>query len=455
MQYDTYKQPPGEFLDLMAYARGAEFANQANWNDVKNDISTRTSEDQLRRSQVEFDLKLPYAQLESEDRAGTAYAARSMADWQANLTNKMASMPREQQPQAYADAIGAQLRGIVPNSPGAAKQQEALRMFATRKAVELAESDNIAGAQAILAQLPGADTSRQMGEIMKWRNPAALTPENIQTAGGTVGPDGQITYAGVRMSPFEFAERMQAQAVNAMVNPMAGLQKVFERNQQVDFAGQVASLNNAQNNGVQFMVNPQTGQIMGIRMNPDGTVTSVPVNTAVGGGQPTPAPAVAGGNIPLPSGVAPSTAGAGRGTMDWRTDPRVVDPQAGAVPSSMAQPVVTTPPAPPMMLDGRTVNPAWQAWNAQYGQQPGQGQTLYDLLYASGTPGQVNTQYANTAAQWRGNPRVTQPAVDATWWASLTPQQQQQLLRGTIPMPAAPSNAVPGAPGNWLTNIPR
>jgi hypothetical protein len=319
------------------------------------------------------------------------------------------------------------------------------------------------------------------------------------------------------MSPFEFAERMQARAVNAMVNPLAGLQQIYDRNKQVDFAGRVASLNNAQNNGVQFMVNPQTGQIMGVRMNPDGTVTSVPVNTAAGGGQPTPAPVVAGGNIPLPSGVAPSTAGAGRGTMDWRTDPRVVDPQAGAVPSSMAQPVAAVPlvGATPQVFGSDFTDPEAALLAGQpMGQNPiqryftdAQGriqllQPAFDLSRALSnlmSNADINVGSVLSAASPMPSVNLTQPAVDATWWASLTPQQQQQLIASqqlvnpsapdmtiplpynrmpnyrplpsgvpapatvvqgqplpvTIPMPAAPSNVVPGAPNNWLTNIPR
>jgi hypothetical protein len=246
------------FIDLMAYARGAEMANKANWQDVMNDLDVRRTEEALRQSQTTYNLGLPLAQENSRTAMEAIEGNRRAADFQTSVFTELAKMPREQQADFVVQSAMNRLQNLDGTRPGAAQEAQGIQTYLTRLASDYAKAGDTASAQKILGAMPGANVGQKLVEIDRWSNPAtALNPQNIAGAGGKMLPDGNVEFMGYKMTPAQFAQMQQQRAQNANVLP--GLQNLGQQQQMLAMAEQVAQA--YRNAGFQVAINPITGQV--------------------------------------------------------------------------------------------------------------------------------------------------------------------------------------------------
>ena len=296
------------FIDLMAYARGAEMANKANWQDVMNDLDVRRTEEALRQSQTTYNLGLPLAQENSRTAMEAIEGNRRAADFQTSVFTELAKMPREQQADFVVQSAMNRLQNLDGTRPGAAQEAQGIQTYLTRLASDYAKAGDTASAQKILGAMPGANVGQKLVEIDRWSNPAtALNPQNIAGAGGKMLPDGNVEFMGYKMTPAQFAQMQQQRAQNANVLP--GLQNLGQQQQMLAMAEQVAQA--YRNAGFQVAINPITGQVTPL---PAAAAPAAPALPAAGSPDPTAAlAALAGVGAPMPGApVVPAMPAAAR-----------------------------------------------------------------------------------------------------------------------------------------------
>lgn len=104
-------------INLMAYAQGAEMANQANWRDVLNEFSTAQQQQNLTQQQAEFGLNYPLAQETAAERMSQIQANRGVADTQAKILQEASKLPADQRSGYMLDSLQNYMQGLDAGTP--------------------------------------------------------------------------------------------------------------------------------------------------------------------------------------------------------------------------------------------------------------------------------------------------------------------------------------------------
>lgn len=291
------------FLDLMAFTRGAEFANDRNWADVFRDIQSRTQENALQQNQQVFDLNKPVAEAKVQDFMRGRDAGQAAARFSADVLREVSQQPVEAQGGLLAARLYGQLQQA--KSP---EEVSALYNFGKAQMAAALNRGDQAGALAIANSMPGQNMTEALKGHLNWGNPEFYSnPENVEAAGGKLQPDGTVVYGGTKIPLALFANIQRRLATNRATDQTVLLAPHAQRQQQLNTTQQWMEQFNPQfaQQGVQFVMGPN-GQMMAVPM--------APPQMALPGAMPQFAPAP--GGMPLPAGVMPSAAGAGRGVVN-------------------------------------------------------------------------------------------------------------------------------------------
>ena len=101
----------------MAYAQGAELANQANWRDVLNEFSTAQQQQNLTQQQAEFGLNFPIAQEAAAERMAQIQANRGVADTQARILQEASKLPADQRSGYMLDSLQNYMQKLDAGTP--------------------------------------------------------------------------------------------------------------------------------------------------------------------------------------------------------------------------------------------------------------------------------------------------------------------------------------------------
>lgn len=122
-------------FDPLAYERGAQAAQEANWRDALNQMRLDTSAEALRQSQETFGLNLPIAQQQAQltgellNQQGLDLAAqRRAAETQTQLLGEVAGLNPAEQAQRIADRISGRLTQLA-QTPGDRSAQSEIRAY--------------------------------------------------------------------------------------------------------------------------------------------------------------------------------------------------------------------------------------------------------------------------------------------------------------------------------------
>jgi hypothetical protein len=253
------------FIDFMAFARGAEFANAANWRDVQNDINARTGEARLAQDEATFGLKFPLAQLgaELETERGRAAiedykANRGFAKFEADVSRELMGLTPDQRGAVVAQRLAEAAQTATPATMGN------LARWAQAQALRELRSGNTQAGYAILRAMPDGDMSEPARQLALWNDPNSYrNPDVIRSGGGEPQPDGTVLYAGVPMLPEQFAQVKRLQAtqgslanVGQVLAPLAAHQQQLD--QRAAYNRDMAAIQEA--NGMRAVIDPATGQ---------------------------------------------------------------------------------------------------------------------------------------------------------------------------------------------------
>lgn len=259
------------YLDLMAFARGAELGNTQNWKDAENDVIQRTREAKLAQDEATFGLNFPLAQqgagLLKEQGAQQMQALQdnmATAKFTAQALQRMTGMSAPQRAAYLSETLREYGQRATPGQVGA------LMQFGQAQALKAYQANDLEGAERILASLPGVDSSPAMREVAKWSDPAQyMNPEVIAQGGGVVQADGRVLYAGALYEPGRFAMIKQEQArkgaladIPRLTAPMVEQQGAMRRRE--EFMQSMAPLNEA--NGLRLFYDAETGQAFRLQL---------------------------------------------------------------------------------------------------------------------------------------------------------------------------------------------
>lgn len=322
------------FIDPMAFIRGAESARDANWRDAQRELEMRMRESDLARTEASFGLQFPLAKLGAElqtergnDALGALRTNREFAQFEGRTLQRVAGMAPAERGTLLATELATFAAQANPQQIGN------ITRFGQTQALNELRAGNVEGAAQILRALPGADTSGAAREVAKWRDPAQYrNADVIKAAGGVPLPNGRVDYNGVQLTPEQFAQLNAERAVKGALADvpklLAGVSQAQaqrgERQQFVD--SQLAPAYAAA--GMRLLLDPVTGQTIAVPMGqlggnapsfpasagtPGDPVLTPPDGTTIGVGAPAP---VRQQQLSLPPGMTPSTAGAGRGSIN-------------------------------------------------------------------------------------------------------------------------------------------
>lgn len=311
------------YLDLMAFARGAEFANDRNWADTFRDIQSRAQENALQRGQQVFDMNKPVAEAKVQDFMRGRDAGLNAARFSADVLREATAQPAE----AQGGYLAARLYGQLQKAQSPEEASAIYNFGKAQMAAALNRGDQ-AGALAIANAMPGQNMTEALKGHLNWGNPKFYTdPANVEAAGGKLQPDGSVLYGGTKIPLALFANIQRRMATNQTFDQTAVLAPHAQRQQQLTATQDWMQQFNPQyaQQGVQFVLGPN-GQMMAIPVAPPAPVPMQQVPDMA-----TP------GATGLPTGVVPSQAGYGRG---------FVNPPLAGMPITAAPFVVAQPPAP-------------------------------------------------------------------------------------------------------------
>ena len=193
-------------IDILAYAKGAEAAQQQNWRDALNEMRMQRDAESLAQSQAAWQLNFPLAQQQATLAAdaltqqGTDLAAmRRAAETQTQLLGELSGLAPAEQATRIAERIGGRLQQLAqtPGDRGAPSEIRAYQDYVSRLAAgydQARDFDSAARLRAIFAGAQGqsplqqqitagseALAAYQRGERM-WQDPRTgqitLLPEN-------------------------------------------------------------------------------------------------------------------------------------------------------------------------------------------------------------------------------------------------------------------------------------
>lgn len=224
------------FLDLMAYTRGQQEAQNDNWRDVFNDARASQMQQALDQNQLNFDLEFPLRQLAAEDTLNAGQGKRALSNLFTQYDTRIGDIPQDMRADYTVDWLTRVRQGIDPNAPGAATTLAGLNDRSRAWMLEFARAGNSDAAARIAQTMagPGADVGNQIQNITAWNNP---TGEMIRAAGGIVDDNnpGVVTYNGLQIPAQRFYALQQQLAANPMsgvyANGMAREQTIFDAQQ--------------------------------------------------------------------------------------------------------------------------------------------------------------------------------------------------------------------------------
>lgn len=201
------------FVDLTAYARGAETANAMNWQDVFKDISSRQAEEALMQNQAQFGLKYPLAQLQTEDATATMQANRQLGQAQAEIWQQALKMAPEQRTDFVLGETQRRLSELNPADSTGRMQAMGWMQSLQRQLAEAVRTNDRASAQKIMAALPnlyspfaGQEAGRTQTQALADQKAAALN----QAIGAAPDapmyvamPDGTIENVGAQRQLYQ------------------------------------------------------------------------------------------------------------------------------------------------------------------------------------------------------------------------------------------------------------
>ena len=210
----------------MAYAQGAELANQANWADVFRDQQSRENELKLEVSNDAFNTQL-------EDRAVNEDVARL----ETGLLDKIKDLPVEQQNIALANEISN--LSFDTSTRGGLKARQLIDQFATSRAYAASKAGDTQGALALLrGSRMGGSGALAADKALAWTRPENFTQEAFASEGYSLDPNTSIvvTPDGRRVSKAEAAGELYSRYATPFKNPALGFQTQTERGQRRDAA---------------------------------------------------------------------------------------------------------------------------------------------------------------------------------------------------------------------------
>jgi hypothetical protein len=280
---DTYRarREAPAFIDLMAFTRGQEQANDANWRDEIRDINARSAEEKLRQSQTMFDLALPGTQFAVEADYTKQLGNRAGAEFQTNLFTEAGKLPPDQQTSFIANAFKKRLQEIDPTAPGATAERLSLTNAAVLRAGNMVTTDPEAAAE-LYGLVPGRqDYVASVRDLAKWSDPkVANDPINLLEAANSIGAQFDpatnlyaIPGTNTRLNQYELINLKREQAQNKVSNVTPQLQRSQAVQNSIDTNSGI--MEQLRNLGISAVVNPNTGglQVLG-RFGAPGTPTT-------------------------------------------------------------------------------------------------------------------------------------------------------------------------------------
>lgn len=413
------------YLDLMAFAKGAELANQANWKDTMNDISSRSAEEQLRQSQDVFNLNMPLAELGTGKKIEDFQGNQMSFDFQSSLNKELAGMPEEQRGAYQAQTVLNALKNMDMTRPGSQAYQRGLVDYGTKAVSDLVKAGRFEDANALARSLPGVSNTGRLAEAQSYMRPGALNDAvSIAAAGGEMQPSGKVRFRGssVDLDPLEFAQIRARQAQDPSFNPLSALAEIDKRNRDLTFQNEVAAKAKAM--GMEVMVNPVTGQrvvlprAQALQAQSMGSLVPAPAPQAAAR---TPVPAAAGAAPQAGTPAFAPSAAAGAAPVYWP------DPSGTGFAQAIANAGQPTAPA--------AAGPSWWdrlvgAFGTQTANTPGN--------FTGGMPEAIMAQPNAAPSPVQFSP--SQNGYNPPWWMSGAPTNVNLNYGMPTPVGIAPPN---------------
>jgi hypothetical protein len=257
-----------DFIDLMGFAKGAEMANKANWQDTIYDINTRNAEENLRQSQTKFDLALPSLQFGQEESYKAGLGNRAGQEFQTNVLGEAAKLPAAEREQFIADSAIRRLQNLDPASPGAAQERNSIESFLKVQASGIARTNPQAAAALYGATTMGQSTADTLRQVAMLSDPkTAYDPINLATLANQMGGQydqatNSVRFAGSNavMPVDKFIGFARQRAMDQTADMTPGMERAGNQAQLSAFADQQVEM--FRQNGILAMKNPVTNQVV-------------------------------------------------------------------------------------------------------------------------------------------------------------------------------------------------
>lgn len=333
-----------ENIDLMAFAKGAELANKANWQDTLNDITARTAEARLMQSQAAFGIGMPLMEEQKASQLQQLQGNRAAGETIAGILGEAGRLQTPEEQNALILRRMQEQFSTIGQNPGDQFRQQALQRYALDRAGMAVKGGDANLAAQFAAMVPGNPFTKQVTDLAAVNDPRIATDAiRLQQLGAEAVDTarGVVTYGGQQYP----------------INTFLGMQR--DRIQQgLNFnpytvANQMAQIN--QRNQVLTGANPAwAGRGIQYVQNPYGNPFAIPLSEA--------APTVATGGMAMPAGPIPGGMPVPQGGVIPGLEQYVL-PQGTPLPSATAAAYPETAgmryPAPTQ------ATPLWQDWLQQ------------------------------------------------------------------------------------------
>lgn len=214
------------YLDFMAFAKGAEQANQANWADTMrswqvavNDLNARTGEEKLRQLRSSFDMGQPLEQAKIDDQLTLRAANIDSAGWETSSLKKWAQLADPaQRDAAQVGDIQARIASLDPGNPADLVKKQNLERYVLTNLVPRARAENRLSAVPQLLGALGITGGQAEQQTSMWSNPAGVDDKTILEAGGVPEYGARdrngrsvltgVHFGGQKRTPQEFQQIM-------------------------------------------------------------------------------------------------------------------------------------------------------------------------------------------------------------------------------------------------------
>lgn len=223
-----------ENIDLMAFAKGAELANQANWQDTLNDLRTRMGENQLSQSQAAFGLQMPLREEQTMSQLQQLQGNRQAGETIASIVGQAGTMGTPEEQNAFILKNLQDQFATMGQQPGDRFKMEALQRYALDRAGMAAKAGDAAMAAQYSAMIPGNPFANQTRLLQEISDPRVATdPIRLQQLGaeGVDLQQGTVTYRGQTYPVQRFLQEKRGEAAGGLAyNPFEGINKIAEMN---------------------------------------------------------------------------------------------------------------------------------------------------------------------------------------------------------------------------------